>query len=259
MPTLAAALATVASREPWLQVRAGEPRGAGWRRADRLLTAGSVDGLVTVAAGRIGREHPGAQPEVVRTVAAAVLLDHWAWALAVVGAGTLGATGEVPDLSPARLSLRVQDGHLTGVAVQRFADQRGEAGLRAELTAHLTQLHGLLCAGDAPLLRRSARLLLGGIGDAVATALSAQAGALSPADGGRLIALADRLLEDAPGWGRPGWVVLDDGVVPAARTRRRTSCCLWYRLPDQSACLSCPRLSDDRRAERLREAAGGPA
>lgn len=252
MPTLAAALATVAVREPWLQVVVGEPVGDGWTRADALLDPAALDRLVAAAAARLGREHPRALPGVRRTVAAAVLLDHWAWALAVVGAGTLAASGRVPDLAPERVHLRLDEGEVTGVAVGLRPGAEGEAGLRTELRGHLARLHALLTEGPAPLLRRSARLLQGGIGDAVATALATQGRDLPTPERERLRALGDRLLVEAGTWGAPGWLVVDGAGPQELRTRRRTTCCLWYRLPEQGPCLTCPRLTDEARAARLR-------
>lgn len=258
---LAAALAVVASREPWLQVRSGEPSGNDWHLAADLLTPAALDDLVRSAAGRLAVEHPRATPALARTVAAAVLLDHWGWALAVAGAGTLAATGQVLDLSPQRVHLRLEQAHITGIAVTGFATTAtGESGLCLQVSSSLSPLHDLLTGGGAPLLRRSRRLLRAGIGDAVATALSTQARQLDGAERDRLLALADRLITGAPGWGRPAWLVVDGAGPQELRTRRRTSCCLWYRLPDQAACLTCPRLTDSDRAGRLRaEAAAGTA
>lgn len=250
-PAVRAALAVVAAREPWLQVRAGAPHGEGWSRADSLLTGPTLRGLVATAAERLAKEHQQARPGVLRTVAAAVLLDHWTWALAVAGAGALAARGQVLDLAPTRVHLRLGEGQITGIAVERLSEATGEAGLRDELSAHLTRLHDLLTAGPDPLLRRHRRLVHGGIGDAVATALTRQASELDDAERTRLIALVDRLLAEAGTWGAPGWLVVD-GVGPAElRTRRRTACCLWYRLPEQAPCLTCPRISDADRLARL--------
>ena len=258
MSHVAAAVATVAAREPWLAVRGGEPDGLDWHRAEDLLGAPALDRLVGDAAARIAAEHPSAPPAVVRTVAAAVLLDHWGWALAVAGAGALAATGQVLDLQPDRVHLQLQDGQVTGIAVHALSGRAGESGLRAELTAHLRRLHGQLTGGDRPLLRRSSRLLHGGIGDAVATALATQAEGLAVVERDRVLDLAGRLLADA-GWGEPGWLVVAGAGGQQHRTRRRTSCCLWYRLPDQQPCLSCPRLTDAERADRLRARADGAA
>lgn len=250
-PTLAAALGVVAAREPWLQVRAGAPDGTGWSCADHLLARPALDELVTAAAERLAEEHRQARPRVLRTVAAAVLLDHWTWALAVAGAGALAATGQVLDLAPARVHLRLAEGQITGIAVERLSPADGEPGLREELSAHVARLHALLTTGPDPLLRRSDRLLHGGIGDAVARALARQAGELDGAERTRLLALTDRLLVGAGTWGAPGWLVVDAASPTELRTRRRTACCLWYRLPQQAPCLTCPRLSDADRLARL--------
>lgn len=251
MPTLAAALAKVASREPWLQVCGGEPSGEGWSVASDLLTPAALDELVRTGAHRLAADHPRASVSVTRNVAAAVLLDHWGWALAVAGAGTLAATGQVLDLAPDRVRLRLQRGQVTGIAIGGFSTARAEAGLRSELAEHLGRLHELLTGGQPPLLRRSARLLRGGIGDAVATALATQAEQLDDDERRRLTVLSDRLIADGPGWGVPGRLVVDGAGPQELRTRRRTSCCLWYRLPDEQPCVTCPRLTEAERATRL--------
>jgi hypothetical protein len=250
-PAPVAALAAVASRESWLQVRAGQPEDEGWTRADRLLMRPVLDALVATAAERLAGEHRQARPTVLRTVAAAVLLDHWAWALAVAGAGALAATGHVLDLTPSRVHLRIDGGEINGIAVEHLSEATGESGLREELSAHLARLHDLLTAGPKPLLRRSRRLLHGGIGDAVAAALVRQACGLDHVERTRLLALADRLITEAGTWGAPDWLVVDSAGPPELRTRRRAACCLWYRLPAQTPCLTCPRLTDTGRLIRL--------
>lgn len=261
LPSLVAALRTVASREPELQVLAGRPDGVGWARADRLLTRPALGGLVATAAERLAEDHPQARHTVLRTVAASVLLDHWAWALAVAGAGALAATGQVLDLTPSRVHLRVAGGEVDGIAVERLSGAAGESGLRDELSAHLARLHALLTGGPDPLLRRSPRLLHGGIGDAVTGALVRQARELDHAERTRLLMLADRLVAEAGTWGGRDRLVVDRAGPAELRTHRRTACCLWYRLPAQAPCLTCPRLTDADRLTRLRAqaSAGAPA
>lgn len=80
----------------------------------------------------------------------------------------------------------------------------------------------------------------GAAGDGIATALRLRVERVErverPED---LLDTAERLLAAAPAsWGRHGF----DRTATGAH-RVRTSCCLWYRLPDTSACTTCPRTA----------------
>jgi hypothetical protein len=235
-------------------VRADVPAGAGgWHRAADLLEDGQrLRALVEQGAQALAGSHPESRGGVRSTVAAAVLLSDWCWALAALGAGALAADRRVPVLDPGGVWLQVDDGRVTGVAstsagfhcgaadpAAQHADARCcadlDGALRMELTAHLSRLHAALRSGPTPLLRRGPRAMWGAAGDGVATALRLQAEQVErPED---LLDTAERLLAAAPAsWGRHGFDRTADGV-----SRVRTSCCLWYRLPETPACATCPR------------------
>jgi hypothetical protein len=254
---LLATLARVAARERWLAVHPQVPLGEpGWRCAADLLDrpAGLAE-VVQEAATALAVEHPSAGVAVRRTVAAGLLLVDWSWALAALGAGSLAHDRRVPELAPETVWLRWTDGRVAGIALTSraitcAADDPAagstratvaedlEAVLRTELQRHLIRLHAALRGGDRPLLRLGPRTVWGAAGDGVATALRLQAGGCPDAAG--VLAVAEQVLAGAPrSWGRAGFVPAGGGQV----TRRRTSCCLYYRLPDTAPCVGCPRLA----------------
>lgn len=252
MTRLQEALAQVAAREAWLEVRAEvPPRGTGWHRcADLLADSASLAALVEEGAHVLD---PAASQAVRRHVAAALLLGDWSWALATAGAGCLGAGGVVPCLEAEEVFLRFAGGRCTGVAATcaGYADDGDlDALLRARLAEALAPLHEALRV--AGLLRAGSRTTWGAAGDAVALALLRTAEGLPSVECDALLALGERVLAGAPrAWGEAGWQRLVDARGAERVTRQRASCCFWYRLPAQEACLTCPRVGDAERAARM--------
>ena len=221
---------------------------------------------VEAGAALLGDAFPGAAPAVRRSVVAAILLSDWSWALGVVGAGALSVDGRVPDLAPRRCTCSWTGGRVSGVAVASSQFTCGaadpdadhpdarvavdlEAALRDALTAHLAPLHQLLRATG--LLRQGSRSMWGAAGDGVATALRLHADTQPEPE--PLLAVATDVLAGAPrAWGEAGFERVVDRQGREHLTRQRTSCCLYYRLPDTPACLTCPRTSAAERLERLR-------
>ena len=257
---LRSTLAQVAAREPWLAVHAEVPAGEpGWCcAADLIDQPGALDQLVASAADQLAVDHPGATVQVRRAVAAALLLADWSWALGVLGAGSLALTGRVPELLPSAVWLRWERGRVCGVTLTSrefscssedpdsghgsasdVADLEG--ALRAQLQQHLAQLHQRLRCGAAPLLRQGPRAMWGAAGDGLADVLRRQADGRPDAQAIRSI--ATRVLSGAPTcWGRSNFIDVVDDAGRDQVTRRRTSCCLYYRLPETPPCSSCPRL-----------------
>jgi len=249
------ALDAAGARAPWLRVHRSVPAGEpGWNRAD-LLAADPValQGVVEASADQLLPWSPTAPGDVRRAVAAGLLLNDWSRAAAVLAAGGLAATGRVPSLEAGAVHLRWRDGRLDAVALtsSRFACAADDpaagapgarvvddlaAEVRDQLAGHLPALHAALRAGRPPLLRVGSRTTWGSAGDGLTTALGA---------GDPLLA---ELLAGAPGvWRGTGSVLVDagdGGTGGGARVLpRRASCCLWYRLPDASACVTCPRAA----------------
>lgn len=263
------AISAVTGRERWLAVHADVPQGEpGWHRTGALLSAPALlREVVDGAAGALAQTHPGATPAVRRAVGAALVLADWSWGLACVGAGSLAAASLVPDLGPDSVWLRWSGGRLAGVAVtgRRCAVPAGhpaagrpgadaaadlDAALRERLAEALAPLHERLRSGPEPLLRFGPRSMWGAAGDGVATALRLLAGEGED----DLLAVADRLLQDAPvAWGARGFERLRDRAGREHVVRPRASCCLYYRLPDTGACTTCPRLTRAQLVDRLGE------
>jgi hypothetical protein len=267
---LVATLARIAAREKWLAVHAMPPVGEpGWHRAAELLDRpAALAEVVDAAAAALAAEHPSAHAAVRRTVAAALLLVDWSWALAVLGAGALAHDRRVPELEPEAVQLRWVDGRVTGIALttlrfcctaddpaagSRYATVTGDLdrAVRSRLQQHLSRLHVALRTSTPPLLRVGPRTMWGAAGDGIATALRLHADGCP--DAAELLGVAERLLRGAPAsWGRAGFV---NG--PAGPGRRRSFCCLYYRLPGTAPCGSCPRSTAARRVVGESWLAGG--
>ena len=85
----------------------------------------------------------------------------------------------------------------------------------------------------------------GAAGDGLASALRLLADGHPDAETMR--GVATTVLSTAPtSWGRGNFLSTVDGDGREQVTRRRTSCCLYYRLPETPPCSSCPRLGAAR-------------
>lgn len=231
---------------------------AGWRCTDDVLRrpAGLAD-VVDELAAALDADHPGAATRLRRTVAAAIVAADWSWALAALGAGALACDARVPRMPPESLWLRWREGRIVGVALtsrgfwcatgdpacghaSASVTERLDAQLLIEIGQQLSALDAALQHGPDPLLRRGPRAVWGGAGDGVATALRLQAEACDGA--GKLLDVAERVLAGAPrSWRAAAPVRAGASVGEAAFSRRRATCCLYYRLPRASPCLGCPR------------------
>ena len=235
----------------------------GWRcAADVLRRPVVLAAVVDELAAALDAEHPGAAPRVRRTVAAAIVAADWSWALGALAAGALACDGRVPRLESAAVWLRWEQGRVSGVALTsrefccgpgdparahssaRVTD-RLDAELRAQLGARLGELGAALRRGPDPLLRRGPRAVSAGAGDGIVTALRLQAAAGDGAD--ELLDVAERILAGAPRSWRAAVPVRTAGPAgESAFSRRRASCCLYYRLPATSPCIGCPRREASR-------------
>lgn len=190
-------------------------------------------------------------------MAAAIVAADWSWALAAVAAGALACDARVPRLTSAAVWMRWEEGRVGGVAltsrefwcaagdlasdhVSATVTDRLDAELRAQIGGRLAELDAALRHGPSPLLRRGPRAVWGGAGDGIATALRLQSGGTD--DASELLDVAERVLAGAPPSWRAAVPVRATGPAgEAGFSRRRASCCLYYRLPAAPPCLGCPR------------------
>lgn len=213
---IARTLRRLDEREPALEIRAGRPTGPGWHRtADLLAEPASLADVVAAGTAALGHSHPAASPAVRQQVAAGLLLSHWSWAVGTAAVGCLRVDRRVPRLAHRDVWLRFDGGTVTGIALASatFWASAEDAGcgavvtddlggaLRRETAAHLSPLHDRL-RGDQVRLRMGSRSLQAATVDGLNTASARLAGTDPPPRG---------------------------------------SCCLWYRLPGEPECLTCPR------------------
>ncbi|GAA3045615.1 (2Fe-2S)-binding protein [Kitasatospora albolonga] len=115
-----------------------------------------------------------------------------------------------------------------------------EAALRAELRSALTELLTPTLNAFRPAMRRGSRTLWGMATDDVIEGLWFLGGLLGEEE--RAAAAVTELLpgpSERPFVGGADFRRLTDG--PAARTRTRVSCCLFYTVRPEETCLTCPR------------------
>lgn len=242
-----------------LRVAPGPAPEAGW------LSAARLDPQLLAAAPGWNGGGCAPRPDVAATWA----LRGYVWLVGVLVAAPLLLERRVPLLTPGRLWLS-PDGidravldpsplyclptdPLLGAndrpaALTPVADL---AALRAQARRVLVDQLTPVVAGFGPLLRRGAQASWRLVADELVGAVwyvgrvlgrsdwaAAEAGALLPGRTPPLVTAAafrEVSLEDR-----------------TALTRTRASCCLFYTLPDVVDCLTCPRVSEAQRLERLR-------
>ena len=226
-----------------------DEQAAGWVAAEALLAPASplLDRQLAAAAAALG----GAPPEAC----ASVLAEGYAEALATVAFRALVGARQAPDLAAANVALRFGPGGtveavaLRGQEAARAASAGGEPALAAWAGSQLLREHLnlLVAALGARRLRRGPRALRGLIANGYACAVAEVVRGGSEA----AAALAAPFLEPLARWvpARPRLLVLPGGDV----VRKRVTCCLFYRLPGNGYCATCPLLAS---AETVRRLAG---
>ncbi len=261
-----------ATRAPsWMALRFGTPpeEGETWVGCARALTDPEFFPSWQSRLGDWLRERFGESPH--RTTSGYLM----SWYLHAPGflAGMLFHTARrVPHLRPRDLAFRLADSrpHVDGVALlsEGFAclpDDPAAGTARATVVADERALAALLrarfvdhaarfVAAFAPYTRLGRRTLWAAATDVLDTALW-NAGRLGGDEGA---GVGDASLVLAPSDTDP----LTSGSTLYAVTgednsqhwtRRRQSCCFHYALPGvERACVTCPRVSDSERAERVR-------
>ncbi|MFD4655315.1 (2Fe-2S)-binding protein [Kitasatospora sp. NPDC058444] len=254
-PALAADYRRLVELCPVLELRlldAGEPApdaADGWYSGAEL--AADERALAAVLAGaeaRIADEHGRApRPHVT----ASRLLHHYAWSACLLIAGPWHLSRRVPDVDPADLWLHAPTGALA-LRPRGHVTLPGDDELRAELrTAVVAHLGPVLAAFAGPTRRRD-RALWGMVTDDLASAVWYLGRMLGEEDAS--VAAAGAVLPGGtlplPGGADFRRLHTPDGR--AHHTRTRLGCCLYYAVgPAATACLTCPRTSDEERLRRL--------
>ncbi|MFF4382918.1 (2Fe-2S)-binding protein [Kitasatospora sp. NPDC001547] len=221
----------------------------GWYSGTELAT--DERALAAVLAGeeaRIADEHGRApRPHVT----ASRLLHHYAWSACLLIAGPWHLARRVPAVDPGDLWLHAPTGDLA-LRPRGHVTLPGDDELRAELrTAVVAHLGPVLTAFAGPTRRRD-RALWGMVTDDLASAIWYLGRMLGEEDAS--VAAAESVLPGGtlplPGGADFRRLHTPDGR--AHQTRTRLGCCLYYAVgPAATACLTCPRTSDEERLRRL--------
>ncbi|SDN34515.1 (2Fe-2S)-binding protein [Allokutzneria albata] len=234
--------------------------------ADLLADPAMFDRWRKRLADWLGERHEGQIPE--RTTSGYIM----SWYLQVPGflGGLLfHAARRVPSLRPADIAFRLSGDrpHPDGIALlsdefcclpedpeshrpeaTAVADERALAAVfRARFTAHAAKF----VTAFGPGTRFGRRTLWAAATDALDTAGWLAGRCLGDEGSG----VADSALflpaAEAPLTSASTLRAVTGDCGRTVWTRRRESCCFHFALPDQPACTTCPRISEDERAERV--------
>ncbi|MFJ9952331.1 iron-sulfur protein [Kitasatospora sp. NPDC091207] len=229
----------------------GDPtpsRAQGWYSAAEL--AADPIALADALAGeeaRITAEHGSApRPHVT----ASRLLHHYLWSVCVLIAGPWYLARRVPVIDRTDLWLHAPTGALA-LRPRAHTTLPGDDELRAELRAGVVAHVEPLLTAFSGATRRGTRALWGMVTDDLASAvwyLGRMLGEETAA-----VAAAEAVLPGAtqPLPGAAGFRLLHGEDGRSHPTRTRLGCCLYYAIRPDSACITCPRTSDEERLRRL--------
>lgn len=218
-----------------------------WRGAD-LATAEGFGHAARRLGEDLEREH-GRPPR--RYLAPTLVLDEFAWCVAVALAGPYLAAGLLVEPAAHGVDVHVHGDLWTvrvrPVSIRTAAEPERDAA--EEITGTFLRLLAPVVerAAEAsgrrhqPMWRSAADMIAVGAWSAGEHLGDEQAGA----DLGAMLLSAAR----APLNAGPGFRTVDVAGQPVL-TRVRTECCFFYTLTAQ-ACVTCPRTTDAERAERL--------
>ncbi|HEY3480998.1 MAG TPA: (2Fe-2S)-binding protein [Streptomyces sp.] len=258
---------------PGLRVVTAAPRsGAGWVRADELAAGGeAVDALTARVAEQAVREH-GRRPRP--DVAATLALHRYTWPACLLFTVPWFLERRVPRLPVGEVSFHRAGGRMTvrphsfsclpddpAAALPGARVVPGEQALRDALLAALTEHLAPVLDGFGPRLRRGAHAQWGMVTDEITEGLwhigrlageerraVTELSALLP--GGTTPYAGGARFRELPASGGPG-----EAAAPAAVTRDRLTCCLFYTISAADACAACPRTCAAARIGRLVPAA----
>jgi iron complex transport system ATP-binding protein len=208
------------------------PVDDGWRPVAQLYTdAALLEGIVGRVQARIDATE--------QRVAASTFFLGFAARLWSIGLSAVTGYRLLPDLTPDHLLFRETDGQIR-LHSQHPVAWQGD-GLEPMLADMVLEWHlAPLTAALRQLGPIAGRLLQG-------NAASALLGAAR---------VFDRNAADGPGWQLARSLCADERLSDAIRFNnagyRRTSCCLYYRVPRGGLCVDCVFTSAPRSAERWR-------
>lgn len=248
---------------PSLHVTAGEPReDGGWVRASGLARGGeALEVFLARDEEQTLRDHgQRGRPDVVASFG----LHRYAWPAALLFTLPWFLLRRVPHAGAEDVSLHRGKGRMTvrctsfsclpedpaagHPAARPVADEEElRAAVREAFAAHL----GPVLEGFRPRLRRGRRALWGMATDELTEGLWYLGHLLGESE--RAVAEAERLLPGGtpPFHGGASFRELPGPGGGALLTRDRASCCLFYTLRPEDACVTCPRTRDAERVARL--------
>ncbi|GAA4843812.1 (2Fe-2S)-binding protein [Kitasatospora terrestris] len=247
---LAGSWARLSAALPGLRIHGAPPRsGGGWTAAADLAGGGAALDAMIAFDAELGLELYGraARPDVT----AGFCLHRYTWPLALAFTVPWFLERRVPRLPVERVSVNRSTGELTAQPVEfaclpddPAAAAPGarvvpdEAALRAELLAAVAEHLTPVLAAFRPRVRRGPHTLWAMTTDDVVEGLWYVGGLLGEED--RATAELDALLPAGPGH-RPFVGAAGFRRADGRWLRDRVSCCLYYTVRPEEACLSCPR------------------
>ncbi|MBT2401789.1 (2Fe-2S)-binding protein [Streptomyces sp. ISL-100] len=234
----------------------------GWTDGAHLVAGpGQLDEFVGAESLRIQAAHGHtARPDV----AASRALHQYLWSVCLLMSGPWYLERRVPHLRPQDVHIERRGGDFAVVpgAFTCLPDDPAAAApgvrvvpdeetLRGELRSVVVEHVRPLLSALAPQLRRRPRALWGMTGDDLISGIWYLGRTLGEED--RSVRAATELLPGpiAPFPGGADFRRLRDSAGLPHTTRTRLGCCLYYTIRPDNACLTCPRVCDSERAQRL--------
>ncbi|MFD8419585.1 (2Fe-2S)-binding protein [Streptomyces sp. NPDC059466] len=238
------------------------PEGDGWAGAARLAAGGpELDAFLAWDEAQIVRDYgQRARPDVVATFG----LHRYAWPACLLITVPWFLERRVPRFPVEHVTFQrtlgrmaVRTGEFACLPDDPAATLPGarvvpdEEALRAEVRAAVAEHLEPVLGGFGPRMRRRGRALWGMATDEIAEGLWYVAGLLGEEERG--LRELELLL---PGTTRPyvGSAAFRELARPdggTLTTRDRASCCLFYTLRPDDACVTCPRVGDVERVAKL--------
>lgn len=238
------------------------PSGAGWVGAAELAAGGAaLDDFLSWDDAQVMRDYgQRARPDVVASFG----LHRYAWPACLLVTVPWFLHRRVPRIPVEDVSFHRALGHLT-LRTGEFACLPGdpaaglpgarivadEEALRAEVLAAVAEHVGPVLDGFGPRMRRGKRALWGMATDEIVEGLWYVAHLLG--EERRAMAELEALLPGTtkPYVGTAGFRELTGPDGTSLPTRDRASCCLFYTLRPEDACVTCPRTCDADRVRKL--------